>query len=329
MRRRDVIELASATLAAPISLGIFTRPSKAAELPKLGLIHPGPKGPIPSVNAVVAGLADLGYVDGKTVTLEYRYGENKPEQLLVVSRGLLEQNVKIIVAVAGDALIEAAKTTTTVPIVSATGGGDFVAMGLIKDWDHPGTNVTGMNLVANLAAIARIEILKASLPGIKKIAVIADLSYPGNKDLLAEMQTAAAKSQIELDTREVSKKEELEEAIIGAKHDGAGAIAGIQGPFYFFQRKLLAELSLKHEIPLAASEYGSAQAGAFLQVNPDIAGCARRSGGVVDMILKGAKPEGIKVERWSNYDVVFNRTTAKTLRIDVGPSLFNGANFVD
>ncbi len=329
MRRRDVIEFAGAMLAAPISFGVLTRPSAATELPKLGLLHPGPRGPIPSVGAVVAGLADLGYADGKTVTLEYRYGENKPEQLPVLSRELVEENVRIIIAVAGDALIEAAKVTTTVPIVSATGGGDFVAMGLIKDWDRPGTNVTGMNLMANLAAAARIEILKASLPGIRTIAVIADLSYPGNDDLLAAMQIAATKAQIKLDTREVSNKEELEEAIVGAKRDGAGAIAGIQGPFYFFQRRLLAELSIKHEIPLAASEYGSAQAGAFLQVNPDIAGCARRSGGVVDAILKGAKPEEIKVERWSNYDTVFNRTTAKALGIDVNPSLFKGASIVE
>jgi putative ABC transport system substrate-binding protein len=301
----------------------------ATELPKLGLIHPGPKGPIPSMDAVVTGLADRGYVDGKTAALEYRYGENKREQLPELVRSLVDQNVNVIIAVAGDALVEAANVTKTVPIVSATGGGDFVILGLIKDYDRPGTNVTGMNLVADQAAAARINILRATIPTIKKISVLADLTYPGNKNLLAVMRSAAEAGNVGLDTREVTKKEDLEDAIIGAKRDGAQAVAAIQGPFYFFQRQLLADLCLKHQIPLASSEYGSAKAGAFLQVNPDISGCARKSGGVVDAILKGARPEEIKVERWNKYDVVFSRSAMKALGIEVHEDTIKQSSFVE
>jgi putative ABC transport system substrate-binding protein len=281
------------------------------------------------MDAVVAGLAERGYVDGKTVSLEYRYGENKREQLPDLVRGLAGLNAKVIVAVAGDALVEAAKATKTIPVVSATGGGDFVVLGLIKDYDHPGTNVTGMNLVADQAAAARIRILKAALPAIEKITVLADLAYPGNGDLLAVMRTAADTAGIRLDAREVAGKEDVEDAIVSAKRDGAQAIVGIQGPFYFFHRQLLADLCSQHQIPLAASEYGSAKAGALLQVNPDIAGCARRSGGVVDAILKGARPDEIKVERWTKYDVVFSRKAMSSLGIGISPDLVKGATFID
>lgn len=301
----------------------------ATELPKLGLIHPGPKGPIPSMDAVVAGLADRGYVHGKTVVLEYRYGENKREQLPELVRSLLDQNVNVIIAVAGDALVEAANVTKTIPVVSATAGGDFVILGLIKDYDRPGTNVTGMNLVADQAAVARIDILRATIPTMKKISVLADLAYPGNENLLAVMQSTAQAAKIELDARVVTKKEDIEDAIVGAKRDGAQAVAAIQGPFYFFQRQLLADLCLKHQIPLASSEYGSAKAGAFLQVNPDISGCARKSGGVVDAILRGARPDEIKVERWNKYDVVFSRSTMQALGIDVSADLIRESTFVD
>jgi putative tryptophan/tyrosine transport system substrate-binding protein len=281
------------------------------------------------MDAVVAGLADRGYVDGKTAILEYRYGENKRELLPELVRSLVDQKVNIIIAVAGDALVEAASVTTTVPIVSATGGGDFVALGLIKNYDHPGTNVTGMNLMADRAAAARIDILRATIPTIKKISVLADLTYPGNKSLLAVMRSTAEAGNVGLDAREVTKKEDLEDAIISAKRDGAQAVAAIQGPFYFFQRQLLADLCLKHQIPLASSEYGSAKAGSFVQVNPDISGCARRSGDIVDAILKGARPEEIKVERWSKYDVVFSRSAMKALNIQVHADTIKESSFVE
>jgi putative tryptophan/tyrosine transport system substrate-binding protein len=317
------------TLVASGSAIFSAKRLSATELPKLGLIHPGPKGPIPSMDAVVAGLADRGYVDGKTAALEYRYGENKREQLPELVQSLVDQNVNVIIAVAGDALVEAANVTKTVPIVSATGGGDFVVLGLIKDYDRPGTNVTGMNLVADQAAAARIDILRATIPTIKKISVLADLTYPGNKNLLAAMRSAAEAANVALDTREIAKKEDLEDAIISAMRDGAQAVAAIQGPFYFFQRQLLADLCLKHQIPLASSEYGSAKAGAFVQVNPDVSGCARRSGGFVDAILKGARPEAIKVERWSKYDVVFSRSAMKALGIEVHADTIKQSSFVE
>jgi putative ABC transport system substrate-binding protein len=327
MRDLDRRQMLFATAAAS-ALNLICGRSSAADLPKVGLVHPGPKGPIPSVSAVVAGMAALGHEDGKTVVIEYRYGEGKLDQLPSILRNLVEQDTKVIVAVAGEPLVAAAQVTKSVPIVSATAGGDFVSMGLIKSWDRPDTNVTGMNLIADQAAAARVEILKRVLPGAKTVVVLSN-PYPGNDDLLVAMRAEALKANIKLETVDISKADELEAAIANAKQNGADAITSLQGPFFFFQRKLLADLSLKHRISLAMSEALSGEAGALLQVNPDVPGCAERSASFVDLILKGSSPRDLKIERYSRYDVVVNLRTARELGINISPDTMKGWKVIE
>jgi putative ABC transport system substrate-binding protein len=140
----------------------------AAEIPKVGILYLGSKGTTLSIDAIIKAMEGFGYQDGKTVTFEYRYAEGKIDLLPALAKELVDQNVKVIVAIAGESLVAAAKTTTTVPIVSANAGGDFVAMGLAKSWESPGGNVTGMNLVADDAGMARVEILKKVLPNLRR-----------------------------------------------------------------------------------------------------------------------------------------------------------------
>ncbi len=328
MRHLDRRQVLVAMVAVSVSNLISAGRSLAADLPKVSLVHPGPKGPIPSISAVVAGMAALGYEDGKTVALEYRYAEGKLDQLPSILRNLVEENVEVIVAVAGEPLVAAALVTKTVPIVSATAGGDFVGMGLIKSWDRPDTNVTGMNLIAEPAAAARVEILRKVIPAARTVVVLAN-PYPGNEELLTAMRAAALKANIKLETVDISKVDELEAAIVHAKENGADAVASLQGPFFFFQRKLLADLCLKHKIPLAMSEALSGEAGALLQVNSDVPGCAKRSASFVDLILKGASPRDLKIERYSRYDVVLNLRTAKELGITISPDAIKGSTVIE
>lgn len=273
-------------------------------------------------------MAVLGHEDGKTVTLEYRYAEGKLDQLPSIIRDLIEQDVKVIVAVAGEPLVAAARITNTVPIVSATASGDFVSMGLIKSWDRPGTNVTGMNLIVDEAAAARVEIVRKILPVARTLAVLVN-PYPGNDELLSAMRTASSKADIKLMTIEIGKVDDLEPAIVDAKRNGADVVTSLQGPFFFFQRKLLADLSLKHKIPLAMSEALAAEAGALLQVNPDVPGCARRSANFVDLILKGANPRDLGIERYSRYDVAFNLRTARELGISLSPDTIKASKVIE
>ena len=300
----------------------------AAEIPKVGILYLGSKGTTLSVDALIKAMEGFGYQDGKTVTFEYRYAEGEIDLLPALAKELVDENVTVIVAIAGESLVAAAKTTTTVPIVSASAGGDFVAMGLAKSWESPGGNVTGMNLVADDAGMARVEILKKLLPNLTKLAVLANKTYPGNEHLFSVIEATAKKLNVTVQAFDVSKPEDLEGAIASAKRDGVDAVLTLQGPFFFIHKKLLAELAQKHKIPLAMGEALSAEAGVMLQVNPDIPACAARSASFVDRILKGVKPGDLGIERFNQYQVVFNLKTAKELGISVDPDISKAAKVI-
>ena len=302
--------------------------ASAADALKIGILFPGPKGPAPSVDALVKALGDLGYKDGQSVTLDIRYAGGKFDQLPELAKDLVAQNPKIIVAVAGEALFAAAQATTTIPIVSATGGGDLVKAGLIKSLEHPGGNVTGMWLTSDEAAVARVETLKKIMPSMSKLAVLTSATYPENQQLLPVAEAAAKRLGITLQAHTIAKPEELEGAIAAAQAAGAEAIMTLQGPF-FFQRKLIADLALKHKLPLAMSEALAGDAGALLQVNPDVPGCAARAAAYVDRILKGANPGDLAVERYGDKQLVINLKTAKALGMRVDPSAIQGAKIIE
>ncbi len=303
--------------------------ASAADAPKIGILFPGPKGPVPSVDAVVKALADLGYKDGQSVTLDIRYADGKFDQLPALAKELVAQNPRIIVAVTGEALFAAAQATTTIPIVSATGGGDLVKAGLIKSLERPGGNVTGMWLTSEEAATARVETMKKIMPSMIKLAVLTSATYPENQLLLPVAEAVAKRLGIVIETYTIAKAAELDGAIAAAKAAGAQAIMTLQGPFFFFQRKLISDLALKHRLPLAMSEALAGEAGALLQVNPDVPGCAARSATYVDRILKGAKPGDLAVERYGNKQLVINLKTAKALGMKVDLSALHGAKFIE
>jgi putative ABC transport system substrate-binding protein len=303
--------------------------ANAAEIAKIGILFPGPKGPAPSVDAVVKALGELGYKDGQSATFDIRYAEGKFDQLPALATDLVAQKPNIIVAVAGEALFAAAQATTTIPIVSATGGGDLVKAGLIKSLERPAGNVTGMWLTSDEAAAARVETLKKLMPSMVKLAVLASATYPENEILLSVVQAAAKRLAISVESHTIAKPDEIEGAITAAKSAGAEAIMTLQGPFFFFQRKLIADLALKHKMPLAISEALGGDAGALLQVNPDVPGCAARSATYVDRILKGARPGDLPVERYGNKQLVINLKTAKALGMTIDPSVLQGARVIE
>jgi putative ABC transport system substrate-binding protein len=267
------------------------------------------------VDALVKGLEALGHQDGKTISIEYRFAVGKVDKLPELAKEMVDQKVAVITAIGGESLMAATKVTTTIPIVSATAGGDFVAMGLAKSWDDPSGNVTGMNLVTTDAGAARVEMLKKILPHMKRLAVLANKAYPGNEQLFAVMEATAKKQNMKVLTFDVSKPEDLEGAITAAKRDGADAVTSLQGAFFFFQRKPCAEVALKNKMPLALGEALAAEAGALLQVNPDVPACAERAATFVDRILKGVKPADLAIERF------FNLKTAGELGIRIAPEI--------
>jgi putative ABC transport system substrate-binding protein len=301
----------------------------AADLPSVGILFPGPAGPAPSLQALEKGLRDLGWRPGETVLLEYRYADGKLDRLPALAKDLVELRVKAIVAVAGESVVAARHATNAIPIVSATGDGDFVAMKLVESWGRPGGNVTGMNLSSGEAARKRVELMKEALPALTRLAVLFHAGYPSSPQLLGDVEAAAKPLGVQIQPVRISTPDELDTAIASARKGGAEAVMTLQGPFFFFQRRTVAELAARHKLPLAMGEALSADAGALLQVNPDVAGCAERSASYVDRILRGANPAELPVERFGSTQVVFNLRTARDLGLSIPAGATRGARLIE
>jgi putative ABC transport system substrate-binding protein len=304
------------------------RAASAQEKPKVGVLFGGPKGSA-AITAFVKAIEELGYQDGTTIALDFRYADGKPEQLQVLAKELSEQNPKVIVGVASDAVIAAAKATSTVPIVSASGDVDFVGMGLAKSLEKPDGNVTGVAISGGEAAQLRVALLKKAVPALSTLVVLTHPSNSANQRLLAMMEEAAGQHGVKLQPVSVTKPEDLEAAIIAAKAAGVQAVSSLQGPFFFFQRKLLSELSEKHGMPLGMGEPLSADAGALLQVNPDIPGAAASSAKYVDRILKGARAGDLAIERHRTIQIVLNMKVARALNLHVDPAIAKDGRIID
>ena len=226
-------------------------------------------------------------------------------------------------------MVAAAKATSTIPIVSANGDIDFVGLGLAQSLEKPGGNVTGITISGGEAAQLRVVLLKKTVPGLSMLVVLMHPSNSANQRLLSMMDDAANRHGVKLQPVSVPRSEDLEGAIVAAKANGAQAISSLQGPFFFFQRKLLGALCEKHKIPLAMSEPLSAEEGALLQVNPDVPGAAGASAKFVDRILKGARPANLPIERHAAIQVVLNMKVAKALGLNVDPAVVGRGRVIE
>ena len=195
---------------------VVAMPALAQDSPTVGVLFGGPKGSA-VIAAFVKAMEEIGYVDGKTVTLSFHYADGKADQLPALATALVAQQPKVIVGVASDAVIAAAKATTTIPIVSASGDLDFVGAGLAKSMDKPGGSVTGMSISAGEAAALRVQLLKKAIPALATLLVLTHPSNAANPRLLEMMNSAAQQHGVKLQPVVVSKAEDLEPAIIAAK----------------------------------------------------------------------------------------------------------------
>jgi putative tryptophan/tyrosine transport system substrate-binding protein len=305
------------------SLGIHTRAiaTKSAGLlmlvpAKVGVLFSGPRGSA-AVDAFIKAMEHLGYRDGSSITLDFRYAEGRPDRLMTLARELASQAPKLIAAISAESVIAAAQATSTIPIVSATGDVDFIGCGLTTSLERPDGNVTGVTISAGEAARRRIELLKKAVPGTSLVAVLIQRDLASNARLLDSMQAASERLGLTLFPEAVSDLDDLEAVVRNATNRQMSAICTLQGPFFYFRRKCLVAACARHAMPLAMSEPGSADAGALIQVNADVLGAATASVDFIDRLLKGAKPSDLPIERYSGIEVVLNMRAALGLGLNV------------
>jgi putative ABC transport system substrate-binding protein len=314
MRRRDFLGLAGgAVVARPI--GALAQPS--GKVARIGFLTRKTDASVSTqIEAFRQGLRDLGWVEGKSITIEYRDAEGQADRLRALAAELVALNVDVIVTVDTPPTQAAKQATSTIPIVIAVSA-DPVGAGLVNSLGRPGGNTTGMSLLAPETDQKTLELLKELLPQAKRVAMIVDPKNQGMMLRLDAIKTAALKLMIELQALPALSPADLAAALTAAANNPPDAVI-VLSPIYAAYRNEVVAFAAETKVPLSFDTRGLArEPGALLSYGVDIAVLFRRAATFVDKILKGAKPADLPVEQPTKFEFVINLKTAKMLGLSI------------
>jgi putative ABC transport system substrate-binding protein len=321
MNRRDVITLLGGAAAWPIAAG-----AQQAVMPIIGLL--GATTLVVEsqrVAAFVQRLRELGWIEGRTIAIELRWAEGRNERFVEIAAEFVRLPVNIIVTQGTASVIAAKQATAVIPIVFA-GLGDPVATGLVASLAHPGGNVTGLSGQLLGTAAKRVELLKELVPGLNRLAIMANVDNPGVILEMHEAKAAASALGLHAVILEIRRAEDIAPAFEALK--GMEALDVIADPLANTNRVRINTLALGARVPTMHSLREYVEAGGLMSYGASVPAQYRRAADYVDKILRGAKPADIPVEQPTKFDLVINLTTAKALGLDVPPMLLARADAV-
>ena len=273
------------------------------------------------LEALRAGLRELGYVEGKNLVIEFRWAESRYARLAELAAELVRLNVALIVTHGTPGVLAAKQATTTIPIVIAAQG-DAVATGVVTSLARPGGNITGSTFFSPQLAAKRIELLKEVLPKMQRYGY---LSNPDTSSIaqaaLQVMGVTARALKVELQAFEVRGAEEFERVFAQMEKQGVTAIGVQSEATLIANAKLVAAIAVRHRIA-AIGDAAFADAGGLLGYGQDLSVLFRRAATYVDKIFKGAKPGELPIEQPTRFDMVVNLQTAATLGLKIPQSIF-------
>lgn len=330
------MRLQTVVLSILLVIGIFAPPLPAGaqqpgKVPTIGYLaqFSGPAGP-PSGNikAFLEGLADLGYVDGKTIAIEYRYTEGKSERLPELAADLVQRKVDLIVTETGTAALRAKAATQTIPIVMQSSA-DAVTQGLVASLGRPGGNVTGLTAVSPAASAKRLQLLAEVLPKLAQVGVLTS-GGPAAEREWAETQAAAQPLQVQLTALKIGSAAEFPGAFAEAarQHVQALLLFDIGGMGTTAANTQLADLAIQHRLPMMFQGAGAVRVGGLMSYAPDWQDLQRRAATYVDRILKGANPAELAVGEPTKFILAINLKAAKALDLTIPSSVLGQANVV-
>jgi putative ABC transport system substrate-binding protein len=278
------------------------------------------------IDAFRQGLRELGYVEGKTIFIEYRYAEGKRERWPDLAAEVVRLKPDVIVVASNGFTAAAKQATTTIPIVVASAG-DLVGTGLVASLARPGGNVTGSTNITPDLSGKRLELLKEVVPKAVRVAV---LWYPSSSDEddVKETEIYAMARGIKIQVVPVQGPDTFQEAFAVMKRENANALIIIQGSFTLFHRTALVELATKNRLPSMCVQAEWAENGCLLSYGPDPVHQHYRAAIYVDKILKGTKPADLPVEQPTKFELVINLKTAKQIGLTIPQSVLYRADKV-
>jgi len=315
-RRTLVIALGAGLLTARLD-SFAQQPTK---IPRIGYLSVRSGGESRD-EAFRRGLRELGYVEGKNIVLELRYGDGKVDRLRELAAGLVRLKVDVIVS-AGPLTTRAAKEATAeMPIVMAFDP-DPVGSGFAASLSRPGGNITGLSALAPEIVGKQLALLKTVVPRLSHLAVLGNSTQPGNVHSLREVESAAGKLGVELQYIDVLRPEDIEFAFqTAAKGRAEAVLIMAPGNFFLSRRKQIVELAAKGRLPAMLNGREYVEDGALMSYGVNIPDLFRRAATYVDKILKGAKPGDLPIEQPTNFELLVNAKTAKTLGIKIPNSI--------
>ena len=322
MRRREFISLLGGAAAWPLA----ARAQQPAKLPTVGYLGSGtPATQSQWAAAFVQRLHEVGWIDGRTVAIEYRWAEGR-ERAAEIAAEFVRRKVDVIVT-SGTAVIVAVKQATeAIPIVFAAAG-DPVGTGLVASLARPGGNVTGLSLQLTETSGKRLELLREVIPGLRRLAMLVNVGTPLAVLEQGEAQAAARTLGLEIITLEIRRGEDIVPAF-EALNGRAEALYVVADAIMFNHRFRINTLALAARLPTMYALREGVEVGGLMSYGPNYPDLFRRAGDYVDKILRGAKPGDIPVEQPTKFDLVINLTTAKVLGLTVPPTLLARADEV-
>jgi putative tryptophan/tyrosine transport system substrate-binding protein len=324
MRRREFIALIGGAAAAwPLA----ARGQQREKLPTIGFLGAASASAMKSwLDAFVARLRELGWIEGRTVAIEIRWAEGRRERVAEIAAEFVQLKVDVIVTSATPPTLAAKQATAVIPIVFAAVS-DPVGPGLVASLARPGGNVTGVANQTSDTAGKKLELLREAVPGLRRLAIMANVGNPASVLEMGEVQATARTLGLEVTTSEIRRAEDIAPAFEALK-DRADALYLGPDPLMNTNRTRVNILAVGARLPTMQGAREYVEAGGLMSYGPNFPDQFRRVADFVDKILRGTKPADIPVEQPTKFDLVINLTTAKALRLEVPASLLARADEV-
>jgi ABC-type uncharacterized transport system substrate-binding protein len=323
-RRAFTLAISAVIAATPFVVTAQT----AAKHSRIGFLALTPGEDTTLMKALLERLHELGYIEGRNMTFEYRSAEGHPDRLRQMATELIRGRPDVVIAGFGTLAAQAAKAaTTTIPIVFTTVG-DPVGAGLVASLGRPGGNVTGLTDQASDLGGKRLQLLQELIPGKHVIAVLMNPDTPFTRLALTSVKTAAGTAHIRLEILEARTAEQVSSQFDAAMKAGAAGLIVLEDPLTYSRRGEISELAARFRLPPIYGYKEFALVGGLISYGADRTQMYRRAAEYVDNILKGARPADLAVEQPTKFELVINLKTAKALGLTIPPSLLARADQV-
>jgi putative ABC transport system substrate-binding protein len=322
MQRRAIVLIVTSLFAFLMALLAAAAPPKVY---RIGILWLG-SSPSSLFNAFQQDLHDLGYVEGRNIVFEHRHAPQS-DQLHSPAADLVQLNVDVILAPGTPQAHAAKHATTQIPVVFMALA-DPVEVGLVASLAHPGSNLTGLTILAPEHSSKRLELLKEAVPDVSRVAVLWNPAASLSALEFQVMEAAARGLGVQLQSLEVRGPSEFERAFEAATREGAGALSVLATPFIVQNLRRIVNLALEHRLPAIFWMQQFAETGGLMAYGPNQLDLYRRAAALVGKILKGAKPADLPVEQPTRFELVINLKTAQALGLTIPPVLLFQADKV-